>query len=56
MSSSKALDLKLGGEVLCQVFNNQKNILSMSSLSITKQSIVVPSQIKVTLENSNLNF
>ena len=41
---------------MSSVLIHQKNILSMSSLSITKQSIVVPSQIKVSLENSNLIF
>ena len=41
---------------MSSVLIHQKNILSMSSLSITKQSIVVPSKIKVSLENSNLIF
>ena len=41
---------------MSSILITEKNILSMSSLSITKQSIVVPSQIKVTLENSNLIF
>ena len=41
---------------MSSVLIHQKNILSMRSLSITKQSIVVPSKIKVSLENSNLIF